>query len=172
MVDVWLILVFGLCILWLQNGIIGSKWVRVQTYFWWKQRSGIEFLFRRVKVFRLFISRRGDSLRMSASGGMRRAEKECSAGWMCWLFQQPAAQGWLCHACHYWECSGAFWTAVQNVSLWECYGMGLMGLILVFPFCLRCKRRQFLILEKYKYRIYCWLEVLRPSRTFSHKLLG
>lgn len=33
MVGIWLILVFGLCVLRLQNDIIGSKWVRVQTYF-------------------------------------------------------------------------------------------------------------------------------------------
>lgn len=170
-VDVLWILVFGLCVLWLQNGIIGSKWVRVQTYFdenrtFWN----LEFLFRWVKVFRIFISKESSfPLNVCFWGGcdgLRRsiALAECAGSW-------NTPWGWPCCACQNGEHSGAFWIAVQNVSLWEGYRMGLMRLILVFPCCLRCKRRQFLILEKYKYRIYCWLEVLRPSRTFSHKLL-
>ena len=96
-VDVWLILVFGLCILCLQNGIIGSKWVRVQTYFWWKQNILESSLYSGEWRFSEYLfQRRGASLWTSASGRTRWAEKEPSAGWMSWLLEYCTGLALLC----------------------------------------------------------------------------
>lgn len=120
-----------------------------------------------MEVFRIFISKERSFLPdVCFWWDVRSTVLAGCAG--CW----NTAQDWLCCACPFWEHSGAFWIAAQNASQWECWREALMELILVFPCCLRCNRRQVFIFEKCKYTILCRLEVLRPSRHFPLSCKG
>lgn len=85
------------CFLCLQNSIIGSNWVRVLTYFSWKQNI-LELTFNSGdwRFAEYLFQRRGATFQTSASGGMWWAEEEHSAGWTCWLLEHCTELALLC----------------------------------------------------------------------------